>query len=132
MVSSTSSRTRSRTSGPSRRATRPDRRPGDPGAAVRIRLNREQESRTKEEEAMMLKTLRLTSLALAGILTAFAADAAEYPVSSIRLLVPANPGGSTDANARLDRKSVGSGKSVSVRVNLEGRRIINTKKRNIK
>src|SRR3546814_12903590 len=101
MVSSTSSRTRSRTSGPSRRATRPDRRPGDPGAAVRIRLKREQESRTKEEEAMMLKTLRLTSLALAGILTAFAEEGEEYPVSSLRLLVPANPGGSTDAHARL-------------------------------
>lgn len=50
---------------------------------------------------MNLKSLRLTSLALAAAAFAFAAQAADYPVSSVRLLVPANPGGSTDVNARL-------------------------------
>ncbi len=50
---------------------------------------------------MLLKSLRITGLVLASALAAFAATAADYPVSSVRLLVPANPGGSTDTNARL-------------------------------
>lgn len=49
----------------------------------------------------MMTRLRLAGAMLASLMAASVAVAADYPVSSVRLLVPANPGGGTDANARL-------------------------------
>jgi len=50
----------------------------------------------------MLKSgLSLAAIVVAGVLAAGAATAADYPASSVRLLVPASPGGSTDVDARV-------------------------------
>src|SRR3546814_13964987 len=89
---------------------------------------------------------RLVGASLALLLSVNAASAANYPDKPITMVVPFSPGGATDQLGRYlgqrlsdklgqpviienrpgagDRKSVVSGKSVSVRVDLGGRGII--------
>lgn len=50
---------------------------------------------------MRISLFGLPALVAATMLVAVPALAADYPVSSVRLFVPANPGGSTDVNARI-------------------------------
>src|SRR3546814_18350254 len=78
----------------------------------------------------MNRVRSLNKALIAGIFTTMLcgpAMAASYPDKPIRVLVPYAPGGATDILARKIGRASWSGKSVSVRVDLGGSRIIKKK-----